>query len=484
MKKIISVFLCIIIAFSVSASAFAQSGKPYVPEIIVTGFGRTDLIIDKGEPTEDQIFLPSMNRLKSALGELVFPLSMFLLFDSSECFAKSLVKTANNLFKEIEFDSNGEPVYDKISLERESDYYTFRYDFRYDVTDTATILNDYIEQIKEYHNVEKVALIPESMGGAVTLAYLYLYGYDSVDTVVFRSSAMMGISFIGKVFTKEIHINPQDVMGFINSFIQGQGNDKILERALVSNIAKFPVMLIANKLNRFFDKEKDYIYENSMCRMFGNLPGLWSFVPSEYYEEAKATMLDKEANRKLIEKIDVYQYEIKPAAAELFSKMQADGVKVALISNYGLHGVPLVENDGCMTDFLVDTKYSSAGAVCSKIGGTLGGNYTQKKDDGFNHISPDGQIDASTCILPMNTWFVKGMVHTWYNDDYYRLIDWIIYESENARIDENPEFPQFLYDNTDDEMLEILTEQSPDPLNDNLTASTFFGAFKNLVPKN
>ena len=218
--------------------------------------------------------------------------------------------------------------------------------------------------------------------------------------------------------------------------------------------------------------------------MFGNLPGLWSFVPSEYYEKAKATMLDKDANRKLIEKIDVYQYEIKPAAAELFKKMQADGVKVALISNYGLHGVPLVENDGCMTDFLVDTKYSSAGAVCSKIGGTLGENYTQERDDGFNHISPDGQIDASTCILPMNTWFVKGMIHTWYNDDYYRLIDWIIYESENARIDENPEFPQFLYDNTDDETLEILTEQSPDPLNDNLTASTFFGAFKNLVPKN
>ena len=43
-----------------------------------------------------------------------------------------------------------------------------------------------------------------------------------------------------------------------------------------------------------------------------------------------------------------------------------------------------------------------------------------------------------------------------YNDDYYRLIDWIIYESENARIDENPEFPQFLYDNTDDETLEML----------------------------
>ena len=476
--------LCVVIAFSLSSSAFARGyNKEYIPEIIVTGFGRTDLILDKGEPTEDQIFLPSMNRLMPALGELIFPLSMFLLFNNYDYFAKSLVNTANNLFKEIEFDNDGEPVYDNISLEAESDYLMFRYDFRYDVTDSAKLLNDYIEQVKEAFGAEKVALIPESMGCAVTLTYLYLYGYDSVDTVIFRSSAMMGISFMGKVFTKNISISPEGVLGFINSFIQGQGSDRILERALVSRLGKLPVTFIANKLNRFFEEEKDYIYENSMYRMFGHLPGIWSFIPSDYYEEAKQTMLDEELNQKLIEKIDVYQYQIKPAAADLFSRMQADGVKIAVLSNYGFYGVPLTAENDMNTDFLVDTEYSSIGAVCSKVGGSLGDGYTQQINDGYNHLSADNQIDASTCMLPMNTWFIKGMIHTWYTDGYYDLIDWIIYDSKSARTDENPEYPQFLFDNVETEELEILMEESPDPLDDRLTPQIFADGIKELVSK-
>ncbi|MBQ7596497.1 MAG: hypothetical protein IJU45_07530, partial [Clostridia bacterium] len=87
MKKIISIFLCIIIAFSMASTAFAKGYyRNRVPVITVTGFGRTDLIKDKGEPTEEQIFLPSMDRLKSALGELVVPLSAFLFFNNYDYF--------------------------------------------------------------------------------------------------------------------------------------------------------------------------------------------------------------------------------------------------------------------------------------------------------------------------------------------------------------------------------------------------------------
>lgn len=483
MKKIISIFLCVVIAFSFVTPAFAKKSEQLVPKVYIAGFGRADLIKDKGEPTEDQIFLPSMDRIKSLIGELALPLSMFLLFNNYDYFAKELVKTANDFFKDIEFNDDGEPIYENITIDPESSSYMFRYDFRYDVTDSARLLNDYIEEIKDYYGVEKVALIPESMGGAVTLAYLYLYGYDSVDTVIFRSSAMMGISLMGEIFTKNVYIDADGAIGFINSFIQGQSNDKILARALVSSLGKIPVKLIADKFNKFFEKEKDYIYENSMCRIFGNIPGLWSFIPSEYYEEAKQTMLDEELNAKLIEKIDVYQYQIKPAAADLFKEMQENGVKVAVISHYGLYGVPLRPDDNYMSDFLVDTKYSSIGATCSVIGGSLGDGYVQQIDDGYDHLSADGQIDASTCMLPMNTWFIKGMIHTWYTDDYYDLLDWIIYESESAGVDENPRFPQFLYNNADTGELEILTDQSPDPLNSSLTPQIFADGIKKLVSK-
>ena len=467
-----------------SASAFAKEYNAYVPKIYVTGFGRTNLVKDKGEPTEETVFFPSENLLKGAISDLAVPLTAFLLFNANDCLAKALVKTAENLFKDIEFDNDGEPVYDNISLEKDSDAYTFRYDFRYDVTDTAAKLNEYIERVKKINGVDKVALLPESMGGAVTAAYLYLYGYDSVDTVIFRSGAMMGIRLIGEVFTQNVYVDPQGVTGYINSFLLGSTSDKVLERALVNTLAKLPAKLIAHKLNRFIAKESDYIYENSLKRTFGNIPGLWSFVPSEYYEQAKATMLDETLNKKLIEKLDVYQYEIKPNLVPLLEEMQSDGVKVAVISHYGLYGVPLVPDDNYMSDFLVDTKYSSIGATCSQIGGSLGDGYIQQNDDGYNHISADNQIDASTCALPMNTWFIKGMIHTWYTDGYWELVNWIIYESESARIDENPNFPQFLYNNVETENLDILTKDSPDPLDDHLTAQIFADGIKTIFSKN
>ena len=84
----------------------------------------------------------------------------------------------------------------------------------------------------------------------------------------------------------------------------------------------------------------------------------------------------------------------------------------------------------------------------------------------------------------MNTWFIKGMIHTWYTDGYWELVNWIIYESESARIDENPNFPQFLYNNVETENLDILTKDSPDPLDDHLTAQIFADGIKTIFSKN
>lgn len=42
---------------------------------------------------------------------------------------------------------------------------------------------------------------------------------------------------------------------------------------------------------------------------------------------------------------------------------------------------------------------------------TLGDDYVQARDVGHNCLSEDGIIDASTCMLPENTWFIKNYGH-------------------------------------------------------------------------
>ena len=74
-----------------------------------------------------------------------------------------------------------------------------------------------------------------------------------------------------------------------------------------------------------------------------------------------------------------------------------------------------------MADALIDTQYTSGGATCSDYGSTLGDDYVCKANCGHNHLSPDNRIDASTCALPENTWFIEGQYHgQYFYEDYPR----------------------------------------------------------------
>ncbi|MCQ2472220.1 MAG: hypothetical protein MJ147_09315 [Clostridia bacterium] len=474
MKKFISIFLAVMMIFLIGTTAFAKTQQEYVPIIDIYGFGRTALVKDKGTDSEVSIFMPDVQKLiMPAIGKVVMPLVAYLITGNSKIFAKALLDAAGGIFEPIRFNDDGEPVYDNISLERGPDNFTFRYDWRYDVAETAKKLNEYVQQVKAETGCEKVALMPESMGSAVTMAYLSQFGYDDVHSLILRSSAMEGITLMGELFTRSLNIDTDSVLGFIDGFLQGSTTEKVLLRGVVNTLGRIPVSVLARFLNGFVESERDYVYDECLCDLFGNIPGLWTFVPDEYFEDAKASMLDKDVNAKLIEKIDNYNYNVRANIVPMIEKMKADGVKVAIISHYGLYGVPLVPNDTYQSDFLVDTKFTSIGATCADIGTTLGDGYVQAVADGHNHLSPDGQLDASTCAFPDCTWFVKGMVHTWYNRGYDEFVDWIVNESETPTVYENPKYPQFLYNNVEDRTIDPLTSNHPDPLEGNVFKSLF-----------
>ena len=149
MKKILSVFMALLVAFSLSVTAFAKSENKSVPIINVTGFARTNLVMDKGEETERQVFAPSSDSVTALVKSAVPDIISFLLFGNNDKAAKALVPDLNELFEPLRFDDSGKPVYNNISLEKESGgsngNYTFRYDWRYDVMDIADLLNEFIQ---------------------------------------------------------------------------------------------------------------------------------------------------------------------------------------------------------------------------------------------------------------------------------------------------------------------------------------------------
>jgi hypothetical protein len=127
---------------------------------------------------------------------------------------------------------------------------------------------------------------------------------------------------------------------------------------------------------------------------------------------------------------------------DIFRACAENNVKVNVVCKYGRATVPLSKDGNMMSDGLVELEKSSFGATCSMFDETLPKRYKQKRFKEYNFISPDRCVDASTCALPFNTWYIKGLEHGTKNKDYYKLLDAIIYEDLNIFSDSD--YPQFL----------------------------------------
>ncbi|MBQ8783440.1 MAG: hypothetical protein IJZ57_06675 [Clostridia bacterium] len=471
MKKILSFVLALILTVSSVTVAFAQNDN-YTPVIHVTGMANTDLVLDRGLETEKQVFGAEEEDMNTMIKNLIAPAIFFLLGGSEERFAKSLVKHVTPVFEYIKYNEDGTSAYN-VTIEKDLTVKygvsSFIYDWRADPMIVADELKQFVDDVKAFYNSEKVILIAESMGGVMTSAYIYKYGYSDLEGVIYRSTAMYGLTLIGELYTGRFDLSAKEIGFYLNNFMLSEASQQIILRNVINTLGVFLVNPLVNKLDRFFENQSDYIYNEFLIDIFGYLPGLWSFVPDEYYEEAKEFMLDETVNAELIKKIDVYHYEVRPSINHTIKAMEADGVTVAFISHYGFSALPATENKSYMSDALIDTKFTSGGATCSDFNSTLGEGYVQAVKDGHNHISPDNMIDASTCLLPEKTWFVKGMLHTWYSDDYEDLIKWIIDENGAADIHSNPRFPQFLMNNEDDGTTLPMTEENMDFNSDKVT---------------
>lgn len=494
MKKLLAVFLSVVIAFSLSLQIFAQTDDEKcdcgnIPVIFVTGFAYTELVANAGTPDEYGAFGVETEAITDMIKRLVLPLVELIFTGNYDKFAHKLSAEVNDLFYDASCDENGNPKNPTVDIEiyePPSPYHyrntksTFRYDWRKDVFDIAAELNDYIEETKRLTGHDKVALRAESMGGAVTMAYLYTYGYDSVETVIMQSSAFDGIEMMTSLFVGDLSLDAKSVMNYVGNFLEGNSPEMVFYRALYNTLSMLVYHPVVKLLGGLIGNIEDVVYEDCIKSLFGYIPGIWVFVAEDSYEEAKAFMLDEEVNKELIKKIDKYHYEVMNRKEEIIEEAMADGVDFAIISNYGKAGVPLGDESKNQSDFLIDTKHTSFGATCAPYGENLGEGYEQKFDDGHNHLSPDNVIDASTCAFPEITWFVKDMMHTWYSDGYNEFAYTLIYTPGQETIHTYPQYPQFLLNNQQTEALEPLTKENSDTQS---TDVDFIALLKLLIEK-
>lgn len=457
MKKIIALLLTALTLVSVlTPAAFAADGKCHCgenPVIYVGPLGNTTIYENPDTDGEKVLFRPTTEAILKIVADILPSLVTLPLTHNYERFGDALIDTIYDSMGALALDGNGNSAANvSVKLEMPTDTahgmnksYYFHYDWRLDPLEIASQLNEFVIYIKELTGHDKVNFRASSMGGVVTLAYFNEYGCDDVDACIFQCCPLLGTAVAGDLLCRKLELDGKALLDYgTGAYPPADGESTALYFLFNFLYYSGLVDIVLAAGDKILDELQTKVFDELMTPVFGTLLGLWAFVPDDTYEQAKKINLDPVTQKGLIEKADYYHYNIQCRAEEILKSAVSDGVRIMIVAGYDIQRTPLVESMTSDSDGTVDTKYASAGATVAERGETLGEGYTQKVECGHNHISPDNHIDASSCILPEHTWFIKGMLHSNCHDGIMKMYNRFMFSDDYMDVYTDPLYTQYL----------------------------------------
>ena len=322
--------------------------------------------------------------------------------------------------------------------------YYYNYDWRLDPFVHAKNLNALIEQAKQDHGVDKVNLACCSMGGILTVSYLYKYGADSLHRVLFISSTFSGTYVTGDLLNGRVKVYGDLLYNFI------------VTRMNVSRPLQF-LLNILNKMGLFKGVEKltdrlvplikDRVYDTFMRDVFGTMPVVWALTQPEDLDGALDYMFHgkEETYQAIIDLANQYRV-MNLQRDDMLKRMQKNGLEIIITASYNLPVVPVYESAYMHGDTVLESPLMLGGATMAPLGETLPDDY---KPLDAKYFSADKVVDLSTGLLPDTTWALKDVPHvfTSYDTDCQDLIFWMLNEKVCPTVFSDPRYPQFLQSN-------------------------------------
>lgn len=435
------------------------------PIIYVAALGSATLYQNADTPDEKVVFRPETETYVKLVAKLLIPLVSLIINKDYDAFADSLIPACQEVFGPLANAENGDSTPDITTKEELPtdpthglDYsYYFGYDFRADPLVVAKDLNTYINHVLELTGHEKVRIRASSMGGVMTMAYFEQYGCEKIKSVIFQCCPIQGTAVAGDLFNGRVEINETSLYRYGATALplimdEGLADFLMVIIDLLKNTGILGMLIDA--VNGVVENCVDRVFDELLVPVFKANCGIWAFVPDDYYRGAKEFMLGEEPNAELVERIDYYHYNVQGKADEILNGVLESGVPVMILAGWNVQRTPLVPTWHTDSDGTVDLKYASVGASTAYLGQTLSPEYVYGECCGKNHVSPDNHIDASTCALPDNTWFVRNMVHCTTHEGHDQLYRWFFTnDEEGVNVFSNPDYPQFLDNDIPNEKL-------------------------------
>lgn len=432
MKKTICLVLTVIILVSMAVPCLAGDYDEK-PTVYVIGSRVTHLYAADGSTIFPNDSVDIGEVIKEALKPCLEKLAVGMLTNDYEAWAQEFYDAFMKIFGGLALDKNGEVSdgsyaehpYNYSLPQKSSNYdsYDYRlwYDWRISPIETAELLKKYIEDVKRVTGEEKVNITGRCYGANVVQAYLTLYpehALANVDDVAYLSSSVDGIDALGAFFSGDIEFDPQAVDNFADYYME---NENLIEDAETKALVQTTIDLLnyisvlgvtADALEDFIQKLKEDIFPLILRDSFAGWPSYWAMVPAEKYEKARdfifAGVEDEYAG--FIKKCDDYHKEVQLKAEETLKALNQSGIDFYMVSKYNFPDFPVYKGATALSDGSTTVYRQSFGATCSSHGEVLPESYISSLAD-TRYLSPDHKIDASTCLFPETSYFIKNLHH-------------------------------------------------------------------------
>ena len=365
--------------------------------------------------------------------------------------------------------------------------YQIKLDQRVSPIDGADYINEVVEQIKRVTGHDTIHLVGQCMGSAYMLAYLYKYaapeGYAGLESVTFSTVTSNGTPGEDALFSGTMKFDFDSAYQVLNMYAYPDSLSQMAGGTLLQVIydtldlvynTRLLKKVTMSTVQRVYDAVKDKFIAGLLKEYYGRCGGyvsLAAFHYDQYRDYVFPTAEDKAKYSAQIAKFDQFHYDIQMHQKDMIDAMRASGVSVYCFAQYGYqYGFLACGELGMETsDQTVPVSSASFGATAARFGEKLSDEYIKgRKDAGFgDYIAPDGEIDASTGLLPDTTWYVKNLNHNFDFPSYMALLTTVI-RTPQADADKILEkgYSRFSFYNKDTDSLSPLTadqaeEQEP-----------------------
>lgn len=463
-KRIISILLVVIcVATIVPFSVFAEDGKcdcEHVPMVYL--YGRQATYDDpKSENRRDLQDITDEQLSEFVKGAVPY-LTKAVATNKYDAYCDYLVDGIIGMLGEFSCDKEGN-VKDNSGIDygwspenpdtlhdshkHDNVYsYVFLYDARLDPLEIADDLKVFIDAVKRVTGHDTINILSRCMGCEYALAYFAKYGWDDVETFVQNCSSANGTTIMSEIFAGKIYLNDAAIDRFI---AEDQAEYDNMTRVTVALLNQMKTLGIATKtINKIYKKIYKNVIPEALLGTYATCPGYWSMVANEDYRDAMNLIFagKEEEYSVLIDKLETYDKLVRTQTSNILTAMHNDGVKLCNVVKYGFQLQPFTVSYDAQSDDKISVYHQSYGATGSAYSKTFSKDYLKNAEENgtAKYISPDKTIDASTCLFPETTWFVKDIRHNNFPGCVNELYLAACRSEKELTINDDSRFPQYM----------------------------------------